>query len=107
MKLSAAVRLLAFATSSITSAVPKNSCLALTDDARYLLKTWRATLRSSTPIPAGGIVVSGVSNQVAFCQVVASVAYGGNETLNFQLWLPDTSMYKGRFMAVGEVFEEE
>lgn len=47
------------------------------------------------------IVLGAGANEVAFCQVVGSVAYGGNETLNFQLWLPDTSIYERRFMAVG------
>jgi hypothetical protein len=107
MQFSTVVGLLAFATSSITAPAPNKSCLSLTDDTQHLLQTFRATLESSTPIPIGGMVVSGVSNRVAFCEVVASVGYGGNETLNFQLWLPDTSIYEGRFMAVGEDFNDD
>lgn len=77
-------------------------CSSLVDDASSLLLGYNTTLTSSTPIPVGSMIVLGAgANEVAFCQVVGSVAYGGNETLNFQLWLPDTSIYERRFMAVG------
>ena len=60
------------------------------------------TLINSTLVPIGGLNVSNTVNQVSFCQVLGSVAYGDNETLNFQLWLPDEKIYQGRFMAVGK-----
>lgn len=60
-----------------------------------------ANIQSATLIPSGGLNVSNVLNNISFCQVVANVPYAPNDTLSFQLWLPDESIYQGRFMAVG------
>jgi hypothetical protein len=60
-------------------------------------------LINSTFVPIGALSISNTFNQVSFCQVLGSVAYGGNETLNFQLWLPDEGIYQGRFMRVGKL----
>ena len=60
------------------------SCLSLLDDANNSSLGHGTRLASSTPIPVGAMIVSGVANQIEFCQVVGSVPYGENETLNFQ-----------------------
>ncbi|KAL2206393.1 tannase and feruloyl esterase [Sarocladium strictum] len=60
-----------------------------------------ATILKTTYYDIGTFNESGVSNEVAFCEVQASVAYSSNATLNFALWLPDADSYSSRFMAVG------
>ncbi|RFU35283.1 hypothetical protein B7463_g1032, partial [Scytalidium lignicola] len=64
-------------------------------------KSLGITIYNATLIPRGGLNVSNVFNSVSFCQIVASVAYANSDTLNFQLWLPEETIYEGRFMAVG------
>lgn len=59
------------------------------------------TLLNSTLISANNLNLSGTLNSPSFCRVLGQVAYGSNDTLNFQLWLPDPASYNGRFMAVG------
>ena len=48
-----------------------------------------------------GFPSQNVSNKVPFCRVEGTVPYGSNDTLNFELWLPDVNRYNGRFLAVG------
>ncbi|KAN0103452.1 putative feruloyl esterase B precursor [Hyaloscypha variabilis] len=77
------------------------SCPSLALHAASSAVSSGTTLINSTLVPIGGLNVSNTVNQVSFCQVLGSVAYGDNKTLNFQLWLPDEKIYQGRFMAVG------
>ncbi|KAF2177075.1 tannase and feruloyl esterase [Zopfia rhizophila CBS 207.26] len=60
-------------------------------------------LFNSTYVEAGGLNISltGQVNQFPFCRVYAQVAYGNNDTLNFEVWLPDAGSYNKRLMAVG------
>ncbi|CAM1504986.1 Fc.00g106230.m01.CDS01 [Cosmosporella sp. VM-42] len=56
-------------------------------------------------IVAAGQLKAGTDseNEVALCRVVGSILYGpeGNNTLNFELWLPEKSKYNGRYVSVG------
>ena len=56
----------------------------------------------SLSIPNGLTNITG--NKFALCRVTGTIAYGdnGNDTLNFELWLPDKSTYNGRYVAVGK-----
>ena len=47
------------------------------------------------------VLANSTSNDYEYCQVVGKVAYGNNDTLNFQVYLPEATAYTGRFMAVG------
>ena len=47
------------------------------------------------------IAANSSSNVHDYCQVVGSVAYTSNDSLHFEVWLPDAEAYTGRFMAVG------
>lgn len=42
-------------------------------------------------------------NSYAICRIVGTIAYGEeqNDTLNFEVWLPDSTGYNGRYMSVG------
>ncbi|KAH8807162.1 tannase and feruloyl esterase [Xylogone sp. PMI_703] len=77
---------------------PVSSCAKL---AHFNGKSLGTTIHNATLVPRGGLNISNVFNDVAFCQVAASVSYTNKDTLNFQLWLPEESIYQGRFMAVG------
>lgn len=52
-------------------------------------------------VPTNSLNVSGAFNQVAFCRVNGSVPYLGNNTVFFEVWLPETVAYNERFLAVG------
>jgi len=64
------------------------------------------TLIRSTLIAEKTLNISSSLNTFAFCRVIAKIAYGSNanDTLNFEVWLPDPEDYNGRFMAVGKFF---
>ncbi|KAK2060103.1 tannase and feruloyl esterase [Colletotrichum caudatum] len=52
-------------------------------------------------VPTNSLNVSGTFNSVAFCRVNGSVPYPEDNTVFFEVWLPDTAVYNGRFLAVG------
>ncbi|TPX13847.1 uncharacterized protein E0L32_005791 [Thyridium curvatum] len=62
---------------------------------------------NATPVAASSLSIPQASinggNKAAFCRVVGIIPYGpdGNNTLNFELWLPAKSNYDGRYVAVG------
>ncbi|OHF03684.1 tannase and feruloyl esterase [Colletotrichum orchidophilum] len=56
---------------------------------------------TTASILANSLNVSGTFNQVAFCRVNGSVPYSENNTVFFEVWLPETSAYNDRFLAVG------
>lgn len=55
---------------------------------------------NATLIPAN----SRGGNEYDYCQVIGKVAYPSNNTLNFQVYLPEATAYTGRFMAVGKIY---
>lgn len=61
-------------------------------------------LTNSTWIPAGAKNVSGTFNAAAFCEVSGTVSYGTNDSVVFEVWLPDENVYNGRFLAVGQYY---
>lgn len=65
------------------------------------LKGSNATYLNATYYPQHSLNVSNTFNDIAFCEIYGSVAYGSNDSLNFALWLPDNSKYHSRFLAVG------
>lgn len=42
-------------------------------------------------------------NSYSACRIIGKIAYGAekNNTLNFEVWLPESSDYNGRYMSVG------
>jgi len=67
------------------------------------LTQYNTTVLNSTYFAKHAYEVAGVSNNVAFCQIYATVAYGhpGDEMV-FVIWLPPASHYQGRFLSVGD-----
>ncbi|KAM0500928.1 hypothetical protein ACHAP8_004647 [Fusarium lateritium] len=60
-----------------------------------------ATILSTTYHAVGALNISGTHNKIPFCEICASVQYGNNNSLIFELWLPDANHYASRFMAIG------
>lgn len=91
---------LAFAAGTIATAATYRTfkCSSLVHSTN--LSAYNTTLLNTTHYPIGAYNLSGTLNEVAFCGVQASVSYGVNDTLAFELWLPDTK-YSSRLMAVG------
>jgi hypothetical protein len=60
---------------------------------------------NATAVAAGALQIGHVSgNNVSLCRVIGSIEYGskGNDTLNFELWLPEISKYNRRYLSIGE-----
>ncbi|OHW91184.1 tannase and feruloyl esterase [Colletotrichum incanum] len=52
-------------------------------------------------VPTSSFNVSGTFNSIAFCRVNGSVPYPEKNDVFFEVWLPETEVYNGRFLAVG------
>lgn len=57
---------------------------------------------NSTYIAAGSLDIDGLNNTIPFCRVFASVAYPHNNSVVYEVWLPDASQHNGRYLSVGE-----
>ncbi|PVH72277.1 tannase and feruloyl esterase [Cadophora sp. DSE1049] len=100
MKLSsflALVALLAALARSLVLPESAQNCFTFAQDFAGSVASQSATLINSTLILAN----SAAGNNYTFCKIVAQVTYEGNNSLNFQLYLPDATAWTGRFMAVG------
>ncbi|KAK2759266.1 feruloyl esterase, partial [Colletotrichum kahawae] len=56
---------------------------------------------SSALVSAKSLNVSSVFNSAAFCRFNGTVPYPENNTVLFEVWLPESGSYNGRFLAVG------
>lgn len=62
-----------------------------------------SVILNSTSVAAGALSIDGVNNSIAFCRVFASVSYAGsNNSVIYEVWLPDSSYYNGRYLSVGK-----
>lgn len=52
-------------------------------------------------IEASVLNETGTTNAFSFCRLASRLAYGSNDTLNFEVWLPDDTEYNGRYLTVG------
>ncbi|KAL7625269.1 hypothetical protein AAE478_004485 [Parahypoxylon ruwenzoriense] len=60
-----------------------------------------ATILNATHIPANTFNASGTFNAVPACRLIGRIPYARNNSVVFELWLPETGDYNGRFLAVG------
>ncbi|KAF8852697.1 tannase and feruloyl esterase [Acephala macrosclerotiorum] len=100
MKLSsymALVALLAALAQSLVLPEPTHNCSTFAQDFTESVASYNATITNSTLVLAN----SAAGNNYTFCKIFGQVTYEGNNTLNFQLYLPDAPAWTGRFMAVG------
>ncbi|KAK2007652.1 tannase and feruloyl esterase [Colletotrichum eremochloae] len=94
-----ALALLLWPPHALGSANTSTSCDALPDLVKSSILTLGAVETAFVPI--NFLNVSGTFNSVAFCRVNGSVPYPENNTVFFEVWLPDTDVYNSRFLAVG------
>ncbi|KAL0931100.1 feruloyl esterase [Colletotrichum truncatum] len=85
-----------------SSAAPSSStpdCAALAD----LVKTSVPALVAveSAFVAANTVNASSIFNTASFCRVNGTIPYPENNTVLFEVWLPEASSYNGRFLAVG------
>ncbi|KAI1761417.1 feruloyl esterase [Hypoxylon sp. FL1150] len=59
------------------------------------------TILNSSHIPEKAANISGTLNAFPVCRLFGSVPYAGNNSVIFELWLPSTKKYNGRFVVVG------
>lgn len=61
---------------------------------------------TATPVAIAALEVGSTSynNTIAVCRVTGSIKFGckGNNTLNFEVWLPDELDWNQRYLSVGE-----
>ena len=81
---------------AVTSLTPRAKCTAISFED---LQSYNGTILDATYYEQGSRNVSNIRNDVAFCEVNASISYGLNDALSFTIWLPQH--YQDRFMAVG------
>jgi len=60
---------------------------------------------NATRVAAGALVAGGtpMNNTVPLCRIQGAMSYGcrGNDTLLFEVWLPEGCAYNGRYISVG------
>ncbi|CZR52794.1 related to feruloyl esterase B precursor [Phialocephala subalpina] len=91
------IALIATHVKALVLSTPSQNCSTFAQDFAQSVSSQNATIINSTLVPAN----SAAGNNYTFCKVYGQVAYAGNDTLNFQLYLPEIEMWSGRFMAVG------
>lgn len=52
-------------------------------------------------IDVHGMNVSGIWNSVPFCRFQGLIPYPDNNSVLFEIWLPDNETYNGRYLSVG------
>ena len=97
--------LLAYATSFV-AAVPRGSvddgCASLVTGDNYVVSASRIAVEKLTGIPAVAAQNLTISNTKPLCRVVGQIPYGENNTLNFEVWLPEAEDYNQRYLSVGK-----
>ncbi|KAK8071027.1 tannase and feruloyl esterase [Apiospora hydei] len=56
---------------------------------------------NATYYPNGELNITNVSNAKSLCRIFGETDYANNNTIVFQLWLPASTDYSSRFLAVG------
>lgn len=59
------------------------------------------TILNSSYTRENAVNISGTLNAVPVCRLFGNVPYAGNNSVIFELWLPSTEKYNGRFLVVG------
>jgi hypothetical protein len=75
--------------------VQSNNCASLKNGENYTIGT--------NLVQAGALSIQNLTgvNNATFCRVLGQIPYGNNNTINFEVWLPETSEYNGRYLSVG------
>ena len=77
----------------------KQDCLSFASSVD--LSEYKGGILNATYHPANSVNITNIFNDISFCEVYGLISYGSSNSLGFTLWLPDSSSYEQRFMAVG------
>jgi hypothetical protein len=67
----------------------------------YVVSASRIAVDTLSEIPAVAAQNPTISNTKPLCRVVGQIPYGENNTLNFEVWLPEAESYNERYLSVG------
>lgn len=84
-------------------AVFGDSCASLQKNGQYVIDSH--LVRAEGLAHISRVTAQNVTdvNLSTFCRVIGRIPYGPNNTLNFEVWLPDTESYNERYISVGEL----
>ena len=86
---------------ALSSPVDHDSCTSLRHSADYVVSSSRVNIGGIAEISAVAAQNVTETNAASFCRVVGLMPYGPNNTLNFEVWLPENEKYNGRYLSVG------
>lgn len=95
---------LAFLASVVTGRPgPKHydSCASLRYGTNYVVSSSQVLAGELANISVVAAQNVTVNNNATFCRVVGVIPYGPNNTLNFEVWLPEADSYNERYLSVG------
>ncbi|KAJ6442610.1 LOW QUALITY PROTEIN: feruloyl esterase [Purpureocillium lavendulum] len=77
---------------------PQQQCRALAG-----LEVAEAVITNTSYVPAGAVSIpgSGATNTDPFCRLYGTRPYAGNNSVEFEVWLPDRGRYNDRLLVVG------
>lgn len=78
-----------------------DSCMLLRRSADHIINTSHVAvggLANISAVAAGNVTLT---NAASFCRIEGKIPYGENNTLNFEIWLPDGETYNNRYLSVG------
>lgn len=86
---------------ALSNPVDHDSCTSLRHSADYVVSSSRVNVGGIADIKAVAAQNITEINTATFCRVVGLMPYGPNNTLNFEVWLPENENYNGRYLSVG------
>jgi hypothetical protein len=89
-----------FAT-ALSNPVDHDSCTSLRHSADYVVSSSRVNIGGIAEISAVAAQNITETNTASFCRVIGLMPYGPNNTLNFEVWLPEHENYNRRYLSVG------
>lgn len=58
-------------------------------------------------VQAKALNLSGTFNSVPFCRVAGGIPYPENNSVLFEVWLPEEESYNGRYLSIGKLRPEK
>jgi len=91
----------ALLTAALSSPVDHDSCTSLRHGVDYVVSSSRVNIGGIAEISAVAAQNITETNTASFCRVIGLMPYGPNNTLHFEVWLPENEDYNGRYLSVG------
>jgi hypothetical protein len=78
-----------------------DSCASLRQSTGYVVSSSQVLAGELADVSAVAAQNVTESNNATFCRVIGVIPYGSNNTLNFEVWLPEAENYNERYLSVG------